>query len=129
MTTFTPGSRALANRLRQPDATLVICFCAAWCDTCKEYQPRFESLSARHQEASFVWVDIEEHPDLLGDEDVENFPTILVQQGESVRFLGTVLPHIEHLDRLIEAMKAPGKPQSTDLPDVRALLCEMAGED
>ena len=126
MTTFKPGSRALADRLQPPDARLVICFCAAWCDTCKEYEPRLDALSSRHPDISVVWVDIEDHPDLLGDEDVENFPTILIQHGDTVRFLGTVLPHIAHLDRLIEAMESPGKPQATALPAVRGLLCAMA---
>ena len=126
MTTFKPGSHELADRLRPQDATLVICYCAAWCDTCKEYEPKLEALSSRHPEICVVWVDIEDHPELVGDEDVENFPTILIQTGDTVRFMGTVLPHIEQLDRLIQAMRAPGKPQATELPDVRALLREMA---
>lgn len=117
MTTYLPGSSALAARLRQSDPTVVLCFCAAWCDTCKEYQPKFDMLSARYPDASFVWIDIEDHPLLLGDEDVENFPTIAILHGAQVRFMGTILPHIEHLDRLIEAMQAPGKAQVTALPD------------
>ena len=119
----------MADRLRPQDATLVICFCAAWCDTCKQYEPRMDALSSRHPDISFVWADIEDYPDLVGDEDIENFPTILIQHGDTVRFLGTVLPHPEHLDRLIEAMRSPGKPQQTALPDVRGLLREMAQAD
>lgn len=128
MTTYFPGSLALAQRLEQDDTpTLVICFCAAWCDTCKQYQPKFEELSGKHPQACFVWIDIEDHSTLLGDEDVENFPTIAILHGEEVRFMGTILPHIEHLDRLIEAMKAPGKPQETELPeDLLALLASPA---
>ena len=117
MTSYLPDTPALSNRLEASDLTLVLCFCAAWCDTCKEYQPKFEALSAQHAESCFVWIDIEDHPDLLGDEDVENFPTVAIIQGENVRFMGTILPHIEHLDRLIVAMQAPGKPQPTDLPE------------
>ena len=117
MTTYLPGSTALAERLSHADPTVVLCFCAAWCDTCKEYQPKFDMLSARHPDANFVWIDIEDHPLLLGDEDVENFPTIAIMHGTAVRFMGTILPHIEHLDRLIEAMQAPGKSQDTGLPD------------
>ena len=118
MTTYLPGSPALAQRLTQDCFhTIVICFCAAWCDTCKQYQPKFEELSEKHPEASFVWIDIEDYSELLGDEDVENFPTVAILDGEDVRFMGTILPHIEHLDRLIEAMKAPGKPQVTGLPE------------
>jgi thioredoxin 1 len=127
MTTYFPGSHELAQRLEKHPDTLVLCFCAAWCDTCKQYQPKFEELSAKHAEASFVWIDIEEHSELLGDEDVENFPTIAILHGEEVRFMGTILPHIEHLDRLIEAMRAPGKPQETELPeDLLGLLTKSA---
>lgn len=117
MTTYLPGTIELAARIKQPDPTLVLCFCAAWCDSCKEYAPKFEALSVQHPEASFVWIDIEDHPLLLGDEDVENFPTVAILQNNQVKFLGTILPHIEHLDRLIQAMRASDKSQDTRLPE------------
>lgn len=117
MTLYFPDTPALTERLETNDVTLVLCFCAAWCDTCKEYQPKFESLATQHPQACFVWVDIEDHPELLGDEDVENFPTIAIIKGNQTRFMGTILPHIEHLDRLIVAMQAPGKTQPTGIPD------------
>jgi thiol-disulfide isomerase/thioredoxin len=126
MTCFFPDTPALTQRLACGDLTLVMCFCAAWCDTCKEYQPKFESLSAQYPDACFIWVDIEEHPELLGDEDVENFPTVAVVDKTAVRFMGTILPHIEHLDRLITAMRAPGKPQATDLPETLLTLLKGA---
>jgi len=114
---YFPNSPTLAIALEQPEHTLVLCFCAAWCDACKAYQPKFEALGQQHPEVSLIWVDIEDYPELLGDEDVENFPTIAIVQGTHVRFLGTLLPHIEHLKRLIQAMQAPGQPQHTGLPE------------
>ena len=96
---------------------VVLCFCAAWCDACKAYQPKFDALVQQYPNACFIWVDIEDYPELLGDEDVENFPTIAIMQKEQVRFFGTVLPHIEHLNRLIQAMQSPGATQQTSLPN------------
>ena len=52
-----------------------------------------------------MWVDIEMHADLLGDLEVENFPTLLVTQGEQVRFLGTVTPQAEVALRLIHSLR------------------------
>ena len=114
---FLPNSPTLAQALEQPNLTIVLCFCAAWCDACKAYQPKFEALGQQHPDICFIWADIEDYPELLGDEDVENFPTIAIVQGAQVRFMGTLLPHIEHLNRLIETMLRPSQPQHTGLPD------------
>jgi thiol-disulfide isomerase/thioredoxin len=113
---YFPNSPTLAKALEQPELTVVLCFCAAWCDACKAYQPKFEALGQQHPDVCFIWIDIEDYPELLGDEDVENFPTIALLQGDEVRFLGTLLPHIEHLNRLIQTLQTSDQTQSTDLP-------------
>ena len=105
---------------------LVICFCAAWCDTCRAYQPKFEALSRSFPEASFVWVDTEDEPTLIGDVDVENFPTLMIEVGGGIKFFGTMLPHIDLLERLIQLVRPEDKNQATDLPDVRAMLIDMS---
>ena len=50
----------------------------------------------------FLWRDIEDDAESLGDLEVENFPTILVRRREWVLFFGTMLPQVGHLSRLIE---------------------------
>ena len=82
---------------------VVACLCAAWCDVCKQYRPGFEALAAEHPEQQFVWIDIEDQADLVGDLDVENFPTILIQQRDVVVFFGTMLPEPRQVARLLEA--------------------------
>ena len=69
---------------------LVACLCAEWCGTCRSYRKTFTELAARHPECCFVWVDVEDHADALGDFDVENFPTLQVQRGNDVLFFGPV---------------------------------------
>ena len=84
---------------------LVICLCAEWCGTCREYRPGFEELSVQFPRARFRWVDIEDYPDDMGDLDIENFPTLLVLRQELVLFFGTMLPYHAHLRRLIETFQ------------------------
>jgi len=79
----------------------VRCLCAAWCDTCVAYREGFLALAERFPQAEFRWVDIEEDPDAP---DVENFPTIEVKRGERQLFYGVMLPHHEHLRRLLEEL-------------------------
>ena len=84
-------------------AWVIACLCAAWCDTCCSYRRSFDELAARHPEQRFVWIDIEDQADLVGDIDVENFPTLLIQRGDTVAFFGTVLPDTRLAERLIKA--------------------------
>jgi len=73
---------------------LVACLCAEWCDTCAAYRAGFLAMAERFPRAEFRWVDIE----------VENFPTILVKRGGETLFEGVMLPHHEHLQRLLEKL-------------------------
>ncbi len=84
-------------------AWVIACLCAAWCDTCRAYRSGFDQLAARHPDKRFVWIDIEDQADFIGDIDVENFPTMLMQRGDTVSFFGTVLPDPNLADRLIQA--------------------------
>lgn len=114
-------AKAIAAALAShPQGRLVACLCAAWCRTCDEYMAAFATLSARYPQDCFVWIDVETHADRLGEDiDIENFPTVLIQpiQGGRPQFYGTLLPHMELLDRLLKAGHAmPAAPD--DVPDV-----------
>ena len=81
--------------------------CAQWCGTCREYQPVFDALARQMSAARFVWVDVETHDDLMGDLDIENFPTLLITDAQGhPRFAGTVLPHADTLQRMCQAALA-----------------------
>jgi thioredoxin 1 len=82
---------------------VVACLCAAWCDVCRQYRSGFESLAAQHPDKHFIWIDIEDEADIVGDFDVENFPTLLIQRADTVAFFGTVLPETRQANRLLLA--------------------------
>lgn len=82
---------------------VVACLCADWCGTCSSYRAGFDALAARHPDKTFVWIDIEDQAGVVGDLDVENFPTLLLQRGDVVAFYGTMLPDPNVADRLVQA--------------------------
>ena len=88
------------------DRWIVACLCAAWCGTCATYRATFDELAARHPDKFFVWIDIEDQADIVGDLDVENFPTLLIQHHELVAFFGTMLPDPGLAHRLIVSQSA-----------------------
>lgn len=117
----------------------VICLCAEWCDTCRKYQLGFEQVSAQFPDTRFVWLDIEDHADALGDLDIESFPTLLINRGDSVLYYGVMLPHPEHLSRILENFQAQDEQQNRLYahsdperrrwqgdPDLRGLLARCA---
>ena len=104
--TLTTDNRAdVAAALAGPRWT-VACLCALWCGTCGSYRATFEELAARHPDTVFVWVDIEDQADVVGDLDIDNFPTLLIQHEDNVAFFGTVLPDGGLAHRMVQAQQA-----------------------
>jgi len=103
------------------DAWTVACLCAAWCGTCTSYRTTFEELAARHPDKQFVWIDIEDQADLVGDLDIDNFPTLLLQRGDCVAFFGTVVPDGGVAERLVQS-------QAEQSPDDLARLAQSSQE-
>jgi thiol-disulfide isomerase/thioredoxin len=85
---------------------VVACLCAAWCGTCSSYRAAFDGLAERHPDKLFIWIDIEDQADVVGELDVENFPTLLVQRADTVAFFGTMLPDPAIADRMVQAQAA-----------------------
>ncbi len=96
------NSKQLVHALDE-DAWVVACLCAAWCGSCRDYKIAFEALAARYPQYHFVWIDIEDQADIVGDIDVENFPTLLIQRGQTVAFFGVMMPEVRLAERLFQA--------------------------
>lgn len=122
-----------SNKAGEP--LLVACLCAQWCRTCDAYRDTLlgarESLQLHPDVATrFLWVDIEDESDLIGDLDIEDFPTLLLARGDHVLFFGPVLPHAQTLDRLVRsAFESALPPLSAAAlaPDVGALPARLRG--
>ena len=85
---------------------IVVCLCAAWCDTCTEFRIAFDRIARQRPDMRFVWLDIEDDSALCGDIDVENFPTLAIYRGDTLLHFGVSLPQEGTVARLVDAMAA-----------------------
>ena len=89
-------------------ALVVVAFCADWCGTCREFRPVLERIAAAHPEWLVAWADIEDDAGLVGDFDVDNFPTLAVfRDGRPLHF-GVSLPLENVVTRLLQSIQAGG---------------------
>lgn len=75
------------------------------------------------------WIDIEDDADLVGDLDVQTFPTLVIAAGPQVLFEGAVTPQPETLRRLLQAKLAAlqeGAPHPTATSEAQALAARLA---
>lgn len=118
----TQNADHIIRELARTEGLTIACYCAQWCDTCTSYKTDLAQLSERFPQHCFLWIDIEDDPDLLDDFDVENFPTLLIQKSDKNYFFGTMLPHISHLERLIQSIQTD-EPRTVEGPsNLRDLL-------
>ncbi|MDM4767141.1 thioredoxin family protein [Pelomonas sp. SE-A7] len=118
-----PGA-TFAQTMTATPAPLVACLCAAWCRVCDSYHEVFAELRARYPATRFVWVDIEEDEELIGDLEVETFPTLLVGLGSRLQFLGPITPQLATAERLLTSLaEAPATAAAP--PSAQALLARL----
>lgn len=113
-----------------PDALLVVCLCAAWCNVCEQYRSTFAQVQANvqadHPHTQFLWLDIEDESEVLDPLDVENFPTLLLSRGAAPHFFGTITPQAHTLERLVRAALADPAASPLADPAVVALVARVA---
>jgi thioredoxin 1 len=102
----------------------VIGLCAQWCGVCREWRAAFDTACAAHPRDRFEWIDVEDEAALMGDIDIETFPSLLIGQGGKVLFFGTVPPKADMLARLLAGMDFASGDAGT--PETRALLQRVA---
>lgn len=100
---------------------LIACFCADWCSSCQAWQNSFSRLAQKFPEDCFVWLDIDKHPDMIADIDLDILPVMLVQNEEKVYFLGTIKPELSIVEKIIQSESLIMNVQK---PGVRDFLLE-----
>lgn len=94
--------------------------CAQWCGVCRDWRGAFEAAAARHPQHRFIWVDVEDQADLVGDLDIATFPTLLVGTSTQVLFFGAIEPTPVLIDRLLAT--SDGFRSATNESETLALL-------
>lgn len=91
----------------QTSTVHVACLCAGWCHLCDDYRAVLRSVAAELAPCAaslrWHWIDIEDEADLVGELDVETFPTLVIADGAGVRFAGPLTPQPDTLKRLLRA--------------------------
>ncbi|HIE5975441.1 TPA: thioredoxin family protein [Proteus mirabilis] len=59
---------------------LVISFCASWCNNCESWKDTFTLLSEKFIDDCFIWIDIDEYPELVSEIDLDIIPVLLIQK-------------------------------------------------
>ena len=108
----------------------VVCLCADWCGACKAYRGVFsqlaEGLMDTYPDCRFVWIDVEDQADLVGDLEIETFPTLLVGNDEGLNFLGAVTPQPDVLRRLVHSLLQLGAPRIAHQPATQRIIDQLA---
>jgi hypothetical protein len=71
----------------------------------------FEGAAGLHPSMRFDWLDVEDDAELVGELDIETFPTVLIADAEGVVFFGPLLPQSDHLLRLLGSIGASRAPR------------------
>lgn len=101
---------------------VVLALCADWCGTCRDFQQVLQRLAEARPEIVFAWADIEDDAELVGDIDVESFPTLAVFRAGQALHYGVSLPQEGLVARMIDALAArPPQAASAMAEEVVAL--------
>jgi thioredoxin-like negative regulator of GroEL len=86
----------LAGKLNQPTSSLIIGLGAEWCQLCTDFKPHFMHMAATEKNVLWLWYNLEEHEELLGEFYPETLPLVWVYQGDKLIRYGKPEP-AEHI--------------------------------
>ena len=78
------------EQIKDSKNTVVIDFHATWCGPCKVLSPILEELDDEIEGVEFVKLDVDQHPQIAGQNQVMGVPTVVILKDGEVkdRFVG-----------------------------------------
>lgn len=117
---YNTDAATIRERL-ESGAALVACLCTQRCHRCDDWWGDFTALSKTFPQACFVWLDVDEHPDMIADiSGVSAYPFLLVQ-NDTVRLLQTVPPDRDTVALLLQQHLLP-KPERPEAASEKAII-------
>lgn len=81
------ADQALIREKLLKGALLVACLCSHRCPKCESWWPLFGAVADTRKEDCFVWIEVDDHPDLVAEVPfLTRFPVLLVQSEEQIHF-------------------------------------------
>lgn len=121
-----------ASSASPPEPLHLACLCAAWCRLCDGYRPVFDAVvQTLHQRWPALqphWIDIEDDATLVGDLDIETFPTLVLVRGRQLLFAGVLTPQPEVLLRVLQAALDGGTPAAGTDPAFQAFAQRLLAQ-
>lgn len=107
----------------------VVCLCAAWCGVCRDFVTLYAEMKNGMPAVEFDWIDTEDDAELMGDIEVENFPSLLIGIAGEPVFFGPITPHRYTLERLIQNASSvhPLPADFVNRDDLKSLLARDKG--
>ena len=104
---------------------VVVCLCAEWCSSCREYRDTFGRVAREFAAVRFVWIDVEDQAALVDGIDVETFPTLLIGSEAGPTFFGPLAPQPDVLARLVRAHLSDAQGSVLPDPGVAVVLARL----
>lgn len=116
----------IADRLSQHNTRFICVIGAeAWCETCRQFRPAFDAsaVDARDDRNVWLWLDLEEHAEFLGDFIPESLPLLIVYQGN--RLTHAMVPNDLTTSGLGDLLRQPSHLAHPAVPDIRARMATV----
>ncbi|MFB9242201.1 thioredoxin [Massilia antarctica] len=113
----------IAVRIALPSARLVLMLGAEdWCEKCRIFRPIFDAIAMQraNQGETWIWLDLEEHGEFLGDYIPDDLPLLVAYKGAQLTH--AVIAAQVSATTLEELLAQPSYIEHNALPDIRRRL-------